>query len=72
MTHTDTERTELAAMLDYDEAASALGTTRRHLRELVFRREIAHVKVGRKVRFSAHDLEEYVSTHRVAPASPAA
>ena len=54
-----------AALLSYADAATYLGTSERHVRELWARREIAAVKVGRLVRFRRSDLDEYIGRHRV-------
>ena len=53
-----------APLLDWDEAAAYLGTTRRHLRNLQWRREIAFVKVGRLVRFKQDDLDTWIDENR--------
>ena len=52
-------------MLDIIEAADYLGTTERHMRNLIARRTITHVKVGRKIRFRKADLDAYVQSHTV-------
>ena len=55
------------ALLATAGAAERLGTTERHVRELVYRREIPFVKVGRLVRFRPDDLDEYVQSRTIAP-----
>jgi excisionase family DNA binding protein len=52
-------------LLDYDDAASFLSVTPRLVRELWQRREIAGIKVGRRVRFTIDDLQDYIDRHRV-------
>jgi excisionase family DNA binding protein len=46
--------------LDYQQAAEYLNTNPRHLRGLVSRREIPHVKLGRLVRFVPDQLDEWM------------
>jgi excisionase family DNA binding protein len=57
------------ALLDYEAGAARLDTTPRHLRELVYRREIAYVKVGRLVRFRPFDLDADVEARTITPRS---
>jgi len=47
-------------LLDNTAAAAKLGTTVRHLTDLVARREIPFVKVGRLVRFKPDDIDAYI------------
>jgi len=54
-------------LLDIDEAATYLATTRRHMRRLVAERRIAHVKVGAFVRFHTADLDRYLEARHVEP-----
>ncbi len=56
-------------LLTLAEVAERLNTTPRHVRRLVFERRIAYRKLGRYVRFHPDDVDEYVATHRVDPAS---
>jgi excisionase family DNA binding protein len=58
----------LIAMTD---VALRLGTSVRHVRRLVAERRIPIVKVGRFVRFDAHEIEHWIDDHRVAPARSA-
>jgi excisionase family DNA binding protein len=58
----------LIAMTD---VALRLGTSERHVRRLVAERRIPIVKVGRFVRFDAHEIEHWIDDHRVAPARSA-
>jgi excisionase family DNA binding protein len=59
-------------LLTMEEAAERLNITPRHVRRLVFERRIAYRKVGRFVRFHPDDLAEYIASHRVEVARPAA
>lgn len=54
-----------ASLLDVDGAAAYLATSVRHVRALVYRRELTYVKVGRLVRFTTADLDAYVDARRV-------
>ncbi len=53
--------------LDYDKAGAAeyLGTSVRHIERLWAERKLAGHKVGRFVRFSQRDLDEYAARHRL-------
>ncbi len=51
--------------LDWDGAAEHLSTTVRHVRELVYRREIPFTRVGRLIRFLPEDLNQYLAERRV-------
>ncbi|MFD0365633.1 helix-turn-helix domain-containing protein [Nocardia sp. GCM10030253] len=55
--------------LSVPQAASYLGTTERFMRRLVAERRIVFYKVGRHVRFSLSDLEEFAQAGRVEPVS---
>lgn len=55
-----------SALLDHDQAAAYLGTSRRHIERLWAERKIAAVQVGRKIRFARTDLDEFVQRNRVA------
>jgi excisionase family DNA binding protein len=46
-------------------AAEYLGITERHLRELVYRREVPYTRVGRLLRFMPHDLDAYLEARTV-------
>lgn len=50
-------------LLDSKQAATYLGTTERHLRDLVYRREIPFTKVGRKLRFDRVRLDRWIDRH---------
>jgi excisionase family DNA binding protein len=51
-------------LLDSPATAKRLGITERHLRELVVRRDIPFVRVGRLIRFVPADLETWVAENR--------
>ena len=57
-------------LLDINEAAARLGTTKRHMRALVFDRKIDYVKVGRLVRFAPAALDEWIVANTVPAATP--
>jgi excisionase family DNA binding protein len=52
-------------LMDYAEAARYLCTTPRHVRELWATRYLAAIKVGRHVRFSRADLDNFIAARRV-------
>ena len=54
-------------LLDLAEAARYLNDSPRHVRSLWERRQIAAIRVGRKVRFDPRDLERYIEARRVEP-----
>jgi excisionase family DNA binding protein len=54
-----------AVLLDVPKAAGRLGITERHLRELIYRREVPYVKVGRLVRFDPTDLAAWLEARKV-------
>ena len=56
-------------LLDINGAAVRLGTTHRHIRGLIERREIPFFKVGGKVRFDPADLDRWLVAQRVERAS---
>ncbi len=60
------------ALLTLEDVALRLGTSLRHVRRLADERRIPIVKVGRFVRFDAHELEHWVDDHRIAAVDPAA
>ena len=47
-------------LVDLGEAAKALSISRRSVQELVYRRVLASVRVGRCRRIAVQDLEDYV------------
>jgi excisionase family DNA binding protein len=52
-------------LLTLEEAAVYLTVTPRFMRRLVFERRIAHVKVGRFVRFERADLDAFLTAGRI-------
>jgi excisionase family DNA binding protein len=52
-------------LVDLQGAGAVLGVPPRLVRELWQRRELAGIKIGRRVRFSREDLDDYVRRHRV-------
>lgn len=58
-----------ARLLDSAAAAEYLGITPRHLRELVYRREVPFVKVGRSLRFDLRRLDRWIAAHSSEAAS---
>jgi excisionase family DNA binding protein len=57
----------LPSMLNVPEVAIYLGTTERHIRDLIHRRAIPFTKVGRLVRFSLSDIDAWVAEHTNRP-----
>lgn len=53
------------ALYDEESAAEYTSTTKRHIQRIRARREIAFVRVGRKIRFTKRDLDDYIERHRV-------
>lgn len=51
------------SLIPIEEAADRLGTTPRHVRNLVASKRIPYVKVGRLVRFREADLHEWVKAN---------
>ena len=57
-------------LLDVPSVAERLGCSPRYIRRLVMERRIPFVKLGgSKVRFSALELEQWIDTQRVEPAT---
>ena len=54
----------METLLDKPAAAERLGTTKRHIEDLVTRREIPFVRVGRLIRFKPADLDAWVQANR--------
>ncbi len=52
-------------LLDTNEAAASLDIGRRTLQEHVAARRIAHIKIGRAIRFHPDDLADFVNRNRV-------
>ena len=56
---------QASPLLTYEQAAELLGVKPRMVRQLWERRQLAAVKVGNLVRFTADDIAEYVKRQRV-------
>ena len=66
MTTGPTRPTEnVGRLLNFDGAANYLQDTPRHVRSLWERRELAAVRIGRKIRFDPVDLDRYIDSQRV-------
>ena len=52
-------------MIGTEEVAATLSVSPRTVRRLAKRRVISHRRVGRQIRFSEDDIEEYLATSRV-------
>ena len=55
-----------ACLLTISDAAKRLSTSERHLRELIYRRQIPFLRVGRLIRFDSSDLDTWVESRKVA------
>ncbi|MCU1490830.1 MAG: Helix-turn-helix domain [Acidimicrobiaceae bacterium] len=53
-------------LLDAEEAAWYLNTSQRWVRNAWATRELAGVKIGRSVRFTVRDLDDYIESRKVA------
>jgi excisionase family DNA binding protein len=51
-------------LLTIKEVAEWLGTSERHVRELVFTKRVDYIKVGGKVRFLPDDIRTWVEANR--------
>lgn len=58
----------MESLLDVAAAATYLGTSERHVRALILRRELPYTKIGRLVRFIPADLDAYIKSRKVATA----
>jgi excisionase family DNA binding protein len=56
---------ELDDLLDFAEAARRLRMSESWLRHKVARREVAHTRIGRRVRFTAENIAEIIAAGRV-------
>jgi excisionase family DNA binding protein len=54
-------------LYDIPGAAARLATTEWHIRALVQRGDIPHVRIGKKIRFRPTDLERYLEACAVPP-----
>lgn len=57
-------------LFDVPEAAAYLNTRESHIRELIYAQRIPYIKVGRFVRFSQADLDEWLRRNRRDPKRP--
>lgn len=57
----------MEALMTIDEAAEFLRLSPRHVRRLAAERRIGFRRLGRCVRFSREDLNEYIEESRVVP-----
>ena len=57
----------LEKLLTVEEAADALNTTPRFVRRLIAERRICFHHIGRHVRISERDLQEFIEAGRVTP-----
>jgi excisionase family DNA binding protein len=53
------ERRGATLLVDAQEIAELLGTTRRHVLDLAGRDELPHVRIGRFVRFRRESIEQW-------------
>jgi len=60
------------SLIDIPTAADKLATTERHVRELIYRREIPYLKVGHLVRFDTDELADWIDAQRVPDSGRAA
>ncbi len=54
-----------AMLLTYEEAAHVLSVSRRQLEDMVHRKEVPHLKIGRIVRFSRAALAEWITDNMI-------
>ncbi len=54
-----------ACLLTISDAAKRLTTSERHVRELIYRRQIPFLRVGRLIRFDSSDLEDWIADRKV-------
>lgn len=52
------------ALLDIKATADRLATSERHVRELIYRRDLPYIKVGRLVRIDTADLDAWLASQR--------
>ena len=52
-------------LISVPQVAEYLSTTERHVRELIYRRELPYFKVGRLVRIDVADLHRWLESKRV-------
>ena len=59
------EQAEGSVLMSKEDAARSLGTTPRHAQRLAESGELPYYRVGRLIRFSSADIEEYLDRTRV-------
>lgn len=59
-----------SSLLDTAQTADYLGTTVRHVQNLIYHRRIPYVKVGRFVRFRPSDLDAWLDANTVPIEAP--
>ena len=52
------------ALLDVKATAERLATSERHVRELIYRKELPYFKVGRLVRIDSDELDAWLTSQR--------
>lgn len=62
----------MARLLDIEATAERLATSKRHVRELIYRKELPYFKVGALVRIDSDDLDAWLQANRVAQRKAAA
>lgn len=55
----------MSTLLDINQAAERLNTSVRHIRGLVYRREIPYFKIGHFLRFNEEDLTIWLAANHV-------
>lgn len=55
------------ALLTVPEVADKLGTSQRFVRRLVHERRIAYMKLGKHVRISDRDVDDFIAAGRIEP-----
>jgi hypothetical protein len=69
--HTRDQARSIKLLLNYKDAADALGLTEQALRDLVWKnRGPVVTEIGRRRLFAFSDLEDFVARHRRPPAPP--
>ena len=53
-----------STLYDVKATAERLSTSERHVRELIYRKELPYFKVGRLVRIDSDDLEAWLTSQR--------
>ena len=61
---------KISELMNIEQLADRLGITVRHVRRLVAERRLPYYKVGRLVRFSATEIEEWLQSHHFTAEHP--